>query len=54
MVDLELWAENQRGEVTAPGDATIILPSREHGPVVLPGEAGAFKPSVQSRPKIAT
>ncbi|MCI0769900.1 MAG: MaoC family dehydratase N-terminal domain-containing protein [Chloroflexi bacterium] len=48
MVDLELWAENQRGEVTAPGEATIILPSREHGPVVLPGEAGEFKPSVQN------
>ena len=30
-VDLDLVAENQRGEVTTPGHATILLPSREHG-----------------------
>jgi acyl dehydratase len=35
-VDLELVAENQRGEVTTPGHATILLPSREHGAVRLP------------------
>jgi hypothetical protein len=35
-VDAECWAENQRGEVTMPGTATVILPSREHGPVVYP------------------
>jgi len=35
-VDIELRATNQRGEVTAPGRATVLLPSREHGPVVLP------------------
>jgi hypothetical protein len=35
-VDLDLRGENQRGEVTAPGHATILLPSREHGPVRLP------------------
>ena len=35
-VDLELWGENQRGEVTTPGHATVLLPSREHGPVRLP------------------
>jgi len=35
-VDVELAAENQRGEVTTPGHATILLPSREHGPVRLP------------------
>ncbi|OGA51741.1 MAG: acyl dehydratase, partial [Betaproteobacteria bacterium RIFCSPLOWO2_12_FULL_62_58] len=30
LVDLEIWAENQRGEVTAPnGSATVILPSRD-------------------------
>ena len=29
LVDLEIWAENQRGEVTAPGQATVILPSRD-------------------------
>lgn len=36
VVDLDLRCTNQRGEVTAPGTATVILPSREHGPVVLP------------------
>jgi len=29
-------ATNQRGDITAPGNATVLLPSREHGPVVLP------------------
>ena len=33
---LELAAINQRCEVTAPGKATVILPSREHGPARLP------------------
>jgi len=28
-VDLEIWAENQRGQVTAPGQATVMLPSRD-------------------------
>lgn len=28
LVDLELWAENQRNEITAPAKATVILPSR--------------------------
>lgn len=32
----ELWGENQRGEVTAPGHATVALPSRARGPVPLP------------------
>lgn len=31
LVDLDIWAENQRGEVTAPGRATVLLPSREKG-----------------------
>ena len=31
-VDLDVWGENQRGEVTAPGRATVLLPSREKGP----------------------
>lgn len=35
-VDLDLEGRNQRGEVTTPGHATILLPSREHGPVRLP------------------
>ena len=29
LVDAEVWCENQRGEITAPGEATIILPSRQ-------------------------
>ena len=29
LVDLEIWAENQRGELTAPGHATVMLPSRD-------------------------
>ena len=28
VVDMDAWAENQRGEVTAPGKATVILPSK--------------------------
>ncbi len=39
-VDLEVRAENQRGTVTAPGTATILLPSRERGPVRLPDPPG--------------
>ncbi|XVQ08277.1 hypothetical protein ACQP1W_37815 [Spirillospora sp. CA-255316] len=39
-VDLELRTRNQRGEVTSPASATILLPSREHGPVRLPGPPG--------------
>ena len=26
LVELDAWAENQRGEVTAPGKATVSLP----------------------------
>ena len=32
-VDLDIWGENQRGETTTPGHATILLPSRVHGEV---------------------
>ncbi len=39
-VELEIWGENQRGEVTTPGHATILLPSRDHGPVRLPDPPG--------------
>jgi hypothetical protein len=35
-VELQLSATNQRDELTTPGHATILLPSREHGPVRLP------------------
>ena len=31
LVDLEVWAENQRRQITAPGQATVVLPSREKG-----------------------
>lgn len=40
-VDVEIGGENQRGEVTCPGHATILLPSREHGAVRLPDPPGA-------------
>jgi acyl dehydratase len=39
-VDVDIWAENQRGEVTTPGHATILLPRTEHGQVVLPDPPG--------------
>ena len=29
LVDIECWGENQRGEITMPGHATIILPSKQ-------------------------
>ena len=28
LVDLEIWAENQRGEITVHGRATVALPRR--------------------------
>jgi acyl dehydratase len=31
LVELEVWAENQRRQRTAPGQATVALPSREKG-----------------------
>jgi len=36
LVDLDIWAENQRGEITAPGLATVMLPSKDltHKPVI--------------------
>jgi acyl dehydratase len=40
-VDIDISGENQRGEVTTPGHATILLPSREHGPVRLPDPPGS-------------
>lgn len=39
-VDVDVWGENQRGQITCPGHATILLPSREHGAVVLPPAPG--------------
>jgi len=36
-VDIEAWARNQRDEYSMiPKPATVILPSKEHGPVVYP------------------
>ncbi len=39
-VDLDIYGENQRGDITTPGHATILLPSREHGAVRLPEPPG--------------
>jgi hypothetical protein len=39
-VDVALRAENQRGEQTTPGNATVLLPSRTRGPVRLPDPPG--------------
>jgi acyl dehydratase len=39
-VDCDVWGENQRGVVTTPGHATILLPSREHGDVRMPDVPG--------------
>jgi acyl dehydratase len=39
-VDIELHTRSQRDVVTSPGSATILLPSREHGPVRLPDPPG--------------
>ncbi|MHC4494079.1 MAG: FAS1-like dehydratase domain-containing protein [Planctomycetota bacterium] len=39
-VDLDVWGENQRGEVTTPGHATILLPSQKYGDVKLPPPPG--------------
>lgn len=36
LVDVEFSATNQRDEETARGEASISLPSRQHGPAVLP------------------
>jgi len=39
-VDLDLTAVNQRGELTTPGHATVLLPSRSSGAVRLPDAPG--------------
>jgi hypothetical protein len=39
-VDLEVWGENQRGDTTTPGHASILFPSHDHGPVQLPDAPG--------------
>jgi hypothetical protein len=35
-VDIDVQSINQTGAVTVTGGATIILPSRDHGPVIYP------------------
>ncbi len=40
-VDVELAATNQRGDITTPGHATMLLPSRERGAVRLPDPPGS-------------
>ncbi len=40
-VDLDVSGENQRGETTTPGHATVLLPSRDRGPVRLPDPPAA-------------
>jgi len=42
VVDLEIKGTSQRGWVTTPGTATVILPSREHGAVTLPDPPEEF------------
>jgi acyl dehydratase len=32
LVDCDIWLENGKGEITTPGKATVILPSREASP----------------------
>jgi acyl dehydratase len=53
-VDLDLSATNQRGELTTPGHATILLPSREHGPVRLPDPPGGARDLQGALDAIAT
>ena len=48
VADLEVWIENQRGEVTAPGQASVVLPSREAGPITVPGETGDYAPAAMA------
>jgi acyl dehydratase len=53
-VDLDVWGENQRGDTTTPGHATILLPSREHGPVRLPDPPGGAKNCQEALDALAT
>jgi acyl dehydratase len=47
-VDLEIRGTNQRGQVTCPGRATVLLPSRERGAVVLPDPPAGPGASLQA------
>ena len=48
----DIWAENQRGEVTAPGQAIVLLPSREHGEVHIPARGQPAYPSWEAGMKV--
>ena len=48
----DIWAENQRGEVTAPGQAIVLLPSREHGEVNIPARGQPSYPSWDAETKV--
>lgn len=43
-VEIDLSCVNQRDEVTSPANATVLLPSREHGPVKLPPPGEVAEP----------
>jgi acyl dehydratase len=47
-VDLKIWGRNQRDEVTAPGSATVLLPSRKSGAVRLPEPPAGRQASLQA------
>jgi hypothetical protein len=47
-VDVALRTVSQRDVETTTGTATILLPSREHGPVLLPEPPGSDLESTMS------
>ncbi len=53
VVELEIWCENQRGEIATPGQATVILPTKKYGKGLLPGEAGGYTPTPMKTPYAA-
>ena len=48
----DIWAENQRGEVTAPGQAIVLLPSRERGEVSIPARGQPAYPGWEAGAKV--
>jgi acyl dehydratase len=52
-IEVELAAHNQRGELTTPGHATILLPSRELGAVRLPRPPGGARDLTQALAAVA-
>lgn len=42
LVDIKVAVTNQRGEVTSPGTATVVLPSKSKGAIILPSAPRAF------------